>query len=131
MTDGAQSDSSALDPSESESEGEPWESSAIDSILRNAMFEKMNENSEAKEEPMEEDEPKVASMAGIIVISSDDEEPMEEPIEVILIESSDDESMEESNGEVVQANPSDVQKNKDHQGVEPTRALGSCGGGGL
>ncbi|PQQ12613.1 hypothetical protein Pyn_37988 [Prunus yedoensis var. nudiflora] len=104
MTDGAESDSSVSDPSESESEGEPWESSAIDSILRNAMFEKRNENSEAKEEPMEEDEPRVESMAGIIVISSDDEEePMEEPME----------------------------RNEDRQGVEPTRASGSCGGGGL
>ncbi|PQQ03137.1 hypothetical protein Pyn_34443 [Prunus yedoensis var. nudiflora] len=38
--------------------------------------------------------------------------------------------MEESNSEVVQADPSDVQRNEDRQGVEPTRALGSCGGGG-
>ena len=39
MIDGAQYDSSVSDPSESESEEEPWVSSAIDSILRNAMFE--------------------------------------------------------------------------------------------
>ncbi|PQM38908.1 hypothetical protein Pyn_29440 [Prunus yedoensis var. nudiflora] len=132
MTDGSQSDSSTSDPSESESEGEPWESSAIDSILRNAIFEKRNGNSEAKKEPMEGVEPWVESVAGIIVITSDDEEePMEEPMEVILVESGDDESMEESNGEVVQAGPSNVQMNEDRQGVEPTRASGSCGGGGL
>ncbi|CAL9000422.1 unnamed protein product [Prunus brigantina] len=132
MIDGAQFDSFDSDPSESESEEEPWESSAVDSILRNAVFEKRNEISEAKEEPMEESEPWVESMAGIIVISSDDEdEPMEESkVEVILIESSDDESMEESNAEVVQASLSHVQRNEDRQGVEPTRASGSCGGGG-
>ncbi|PQQ10812.1 hypothetical protein Pyn_20144 [Prunus yedoensis var. nudiflora] len=125
MIDGAQSDSFASNPSESESEGEPWESSAIDRILRNAMFGKRNESFEVKEEP------RVESMAGIIVISNDDEEePMEEPMEVILIDSSDDESMEESNGEVVRANSSDAQKNEDRQGVEPTRASGSSGGGG-
>ena len=39
IIDGAQYDSSVSDPSESESEEEPWVSSAIDSILRNAMFE--------------------------------------------------------------------------------------------
>ena len=39
MIDGAIYDSSVSDPSESESEEEPWVSSAIDSILRNAMFE--------------------------------------------------------------------------------------------
>ena len=39
MIDGALYDSSVSDPSESESEEEPWVSSAIDSILRNAMFE--------------------------------------------------------------------------------------------
>ncbi|KAH0987925.1 hypothetical protein GBA52_015102 [Prunus armeniaca] len=133
MIDRAQSDSSDSNLSKSESEEEPWESSAVDSILRNAMFEKRNEISEAKDEPMEESEPWVESMAGIIVISSDDEdEPMEESeVEVILIESSDDESMEESNAEVVQASPSQVQRNKDRQEFEPTRASGSCGGGGL
>ncbi|PQQ03138.1 hypothetical protein Pyn_34444 [Prunus yedoensis var. nudiflora] len=92
MIDGAQSDSSTSDPSKSELEGEPWESSAIDSILRNAMFEKRNGNSEAKKEPMEGVEPWVESVVGIIVITSDDEEePMEEPMEVILVESGDDE----------------------------------------
>ena len=39
MIDGALYDSSVSDPSESESEEEPWVSAAIDSILRNAMFE--------------------------------------------------------------------------------------------
>ena len=59
------------------------------------MFEEGNEISEASEEPMEESEPWVESMADIIVISSDDEdEPMDESeVEVILAESSDDESM--------------------------------------
>ncbi|CAL8990847.1 unnamed protein product, partial [Prunus brigantina] len=61
------------------------------------------EISKAKEEPMEESEPWVESMAGIIVISSDDEdEPMEESeIEVIQVESSDVEYMGESNAKVV------------------------------
>ncbi|KAH0982200.1 hypothetical protein GBA52_009377 [Prunus armeniaca] len=131
MTDGAQSDSSISDPLESESEEELWESSAVDSILRNAMFENRMENSEAKEEPIEERELWVESMTGIIVISSDDEdEPVEEfKVEVILVESSDDESMGESNAEVVQASLSHVQRNEDRQGVELTRASGSCGRG--
>ncbi|PQM35667.1 hypothetical protein Pyn_34014 [Prunus yedoensis var. nudiflora] len=70
----------------------------------------IKKNPEAKEELMGEVEPWVEFMAGIIVISSDDEEELtEEPeIKVILVESSDDESMEEINGEVVQADLSDV-----------------------
>ncbi|CAL9007245.1 unnamed protein product [Prunus brigantina] len=88
-------DSSVSDPSESESEEEPWERLAIANILGNAMFEEGNEISEANEEPMEESEPWEESMADIIVISSDDEdEPMEESdVEMILAESSNDESM--------------------------------------
>ncbi|PQP93632.1 uncharacterized protein Pyn_08039 [Prunus yedoensis var. nudiflora] len=133
MANATQSVSFALDPSKSESEEEPWESSVIDSILRDAMFGKGDENLKAKEEPIREDGPRVETMAGIIVISSDDEEePMEESeIEVILVESSDDESMEEISGEVVQAYPSDVQRSEDYQGVRSTRASDSYGGGGL
>lgn len=86
-------------------------SSAIDSIIRDAMF---SENPEAKEEPQWKDEPMVESKGEIVVISSDDEqEPIEESkMEVILIESSDDEFMEEINGELVQEEPRDVHMNE-------------------
>ncbi|CAL8169043.1 unnamed protein product [Prunus armeniaca] len=89
--------------SENELEDDPWVSSAIDNIMRNVMFEKWDENPEANEEPIREYEHMVETMAGIIVISSDNEEkPMEESeIEVILVELSDDKSMEEIDGEVV------------------------------
>ncbi|PQQ15345.1 hypothetical protein Pyn_40714 [Prunus yedoensis var. nudiflora] len=55
----------------------------------------------------------------------------ESEIEVILVESSDDKSVEEINGEVVQAEPRDVQMNEDYRGVKSTRASDSCGWGGL
>ncbi|PQP95107.1 hypothetical protein Pyn_05951 [Prunus yedoensis var. nudiflora] len=54
MANATQSVSSALDPSESESEDEPWVSSAIDNIIRDAMFGESSENPEAKKEPMVE-----------------------------------------------------------------------------
>ncbi|KAI5327274.1 hypothetical protein L3X38_026670 [Prunus dulcis] len=100
----AQYVSLASDPLKSESEDEPWVSSEIDSIIRDAMFRKSSENPDAKVEPQWKDEPMVESKAEIVMILSEEkQEPMEEPkIEVILFESSDDESMEDINGELVE-----------------------------
>ncbi|CAL2271811.1 unnamed protein product [Prunus armeniaca] len=103
MANATHSVSSDSNLSKNELEDDPWGSSTIDNIMRNVMFEKWDENPEANEEPIREYEHMVETMAGIIVISSDDEEkPMEESeIEVILVELNDDKSMEEIDGEVV------------------------------
>lgn len=45
----------ASDPLKSESEDEPWVSSAINSVIKDAIFEKDGENQEVKEETKTED----------------------------------------------------------------------------
>ncbi|PQQ15344.1 hypothetical protein Pyn_40713 [Prunus yedoensis var. nudiflora] len=62
MANATQYVSSTSYPSKSESEDEPWASSAIDNIIRDAMFEKGGENHEAKEDPLRKNEPTVESL---------------------------------------------------------------------